>query len=169
MKQNYIYIYIYIWKYNELVLTNHICYKKTQWFPFHCFRLLQCLMWLHIYIYIYIYIYIFVTRRHNDFVCIVSVFYSALCDRYDLQSRSQNDRKWKNGRMLKPLIIVFNRVLEVKTKETQLSIIDTQGEVKLKTGNLLEARKSERPARNLFQFLFDWLRWWWCTSSRTIT
>ena len=71
--------------------------------------------------------------------------------------------------MLKPLIIVFNRVLEVKTKETQLSIIDTQGEVKLKTGNLLEARKSERPARNLFQFLFDWLRWWWCTSSRTIT
>ena len=119
--------------------------------------------------YIYIYIYIFVTRRHNDFVCIVSVFYSALCDRYDLQSRSQNDRKWKNGRMLKPLIIVFNRVLEVKTKETQLSIIDTQGEVKLKTGNLLEARKSERSARNLFQFLFDWLRWWWCTSSRTIT
>ena len=66
VKQNYIY--------NELVLTNHICYKKTQWFLFHlfpsfavpyvityiyiyicykktqwfrlhCFRLLQCFMW----------------------------------------------------------------------------------------------------------------------------
>ena len=59
--------------------------------------------------------------------------------------------------MLKPLIILFNYVLEVKTKETELPIIITQGEVKLKTGNLLEERKSERPARNLFQFyLIGW-------------